>query len=148
MSIKEPFPIKVYRGLTYSDSNFINKYRVGDKFILRSRNLVQSWSSTHCVSEFFASTEKFGIIVSTILDPEDIAIDTRFLDMKQLRNFFWREQREINERLFKSIDKNTSTLEELKSTIEVSRGSLKVIGWLIAITSGILGIIIAFKKLF
>jgi len=115
LSIKEPFPIKVYRGLTYSDSNFINKYRVGDKFILRSRNLVQSWSSTHCVSEFFASTEKFGIIVSTILDPEDIAIDTRFLDMKQLRNFFWREQREI---ISVPFEKDGKTEKEFLVTVE------------------------------
>jgi hypothetical protein len=95
LSIKETFPIMVYRGLTFSDPSFVNRYRVGDKFILHSKKRVQSWSTTHCVSEYFASYAKFGIIVSTILDPEDIAIDTRLLDKKQLKTLYWREQREI-----------------------------------------------------
>jgi hypothetical protein len=83
-----------------------------------------------------------------MIEDKVLDLETQMIIHEKECSLLWREQREINERLFKSIDKNTSTLEELKSTIEVSRGSLKVIGWLIAITSGILGIIIAFKKLF
>lgn len=95
LSIKEFFPIKVYRGLSFNNLNFIKKFKVGDKFLLNSLNRVQSWTSTHCVSEFFAASYKYGIVVSTILDPDDIAIDTRFLNMNQLKTLFWREQREI-----------------------------------------------------
>lgn len=95
LHIKEFFPIKAYRGLSFADASFINRYKVGDKFTLYSKNRVQSWSSTHCVSEHFASYNTYGILVSVILDPEDIAIDTRFLEMNQLKTFFWREQREI-----------------------------------------------------
>ncbi|MDD4930927.1 MAG: hypothetical protein PHG66_02075 [Candidatus Colwellbacteria bacterium] len=95
LHIKEFFPIKAYRGLSFPDASFINRYKVGDKFTLYSKNRVQSWSSTHCVSEHFASYNMYGVLVSIILDPEDIAIDTRFLEMNQLKAFFWREQREI-----------------------------------------------------
>lgn len=95
LSIKEFFPIKVYRGMTFKDSNFIKRYKVGDKFLLSSLNRVQSWSTIHCIPESFSSRDKYGIIVSTVLNPEDIAIDTRLLDQKQLTSLFWREQREV-----------------------------------------------------
>lgn len=96
LNIKEFFPIKAYRGLSFHEPSFINRYKVGDKFVLYSKNRVQSWSSTHCVSEHFASfINPYGILVSVVLDPDEIAIDTRFLDIKQLKTFFWREQREI-----------------------------------------------------
>jgi len=117
LHIKEFFPIKVYRGLYFPDASFINRYKVGDKFTLYSKNRVQSWSSTHCVSEHFASYFSFGMIISAILDPEDIVIDTRFLEMNQLKTFFWREQREIISVPFDTNGKEKEFLVTIESII-------------------------------
>ena len=95
LNIKEFFPVKAYRGMSFSNDNFIKRYKVGDTFSLYSLKRVQSWSSTHCVSEHFAASHKYGIIISTVLNPDDIAIDTRFLNIDRLKSLFWREQREI-----------------------------------------------------
>lgn len=94
LKIKEDKPVKVYRGLGFNNYSFVNRYSVGDTLYLYSRNRVQSWSTVHCVSQAFA-TRDFGMIVSTILDPQQIAIDTRLLNDSQRSTFYHRDQREI-----------------------------------------------------
>lgn len=83
LHFKERTPIKLYRGLYNVD--FLNKIRVGDTIPLSSEK-VQSWTLNLCVADVYANfLGARGVIVSAVLDPKDIIIDSRFIEVEQLR---------------------------------------------------------------
>jgi len=93
-----PEPVRVYRGLYLLDMETVlqlglDKLRVGDHINIQNRDKVVSWSTDLCVSKYFAtkpvmnsieflnSKKKFhfGVILTTVLKPTDILVDTRVL---------------------------------------------------------------------
>lgn len=116
LDIKLKDPVKVYRGLSFDSRSFLRTLKVGEKIKLGSKNRVQSWTTNNCVAEQFSSTKKYGMIVSTILDPEDILIDTRLLEE---RPFNYVDQREIM-----SIPTHNNKEKEFNVTIEaITKGT-------------------------
>lgn len=96
LNIKEKVPIKVYRGLHFEDKSFVKPYKVGDTLVLYSRKMPTSWSTNFCVSDAYSYRGKYGMVVSTILNPEDIMIDTRLINRGQFVNImFWRDMAEV-----------------------------------------------------
>lgn len=80
LHFKSSQPIRVYRGL----SGIKIPSHIGDSFDLSS-NKVQSWTTSFCVAQNYATIQhNKGVVVSTILKPSDILIDSRYIATKQL----------------------------------------------------------------
>lgn len=93
-------PIKVYRGFHYKSPEMntikdLNKIQVGEIVnIPHSRS--HSWTTNLCVAmDFASSSDKFGMVFSTILDPKDIIVDTRRIDSAQRKELYRHDQHEI-----------------------------------------------------
>jgi hypothetical protein len=62
---------------------------------------VQSWTTNICVAEKYAELHgKKGVVVSAILNPRDIIIDSRFIEIQQLRKHATRWTLDPNSVLF------------------------------------------------
>lgn len=124
-------PIKAYRGiLIHSIGDLqkakLDKLSVGDTMIIDSRGLPISWSTDSCLSQYFAthgaakaiprdSLIQFGILYSCVLQPDQIAIDTRLIDRKFFNNkLYFYDQQEIITLPFTSDGKKN----EFKCVIE------------------------------
>jgi hypothetical protein len=86
--LKSKSPLRVYRGLY----RFKKKLRQGESFPLTSEK-VQSWTPNLCVAEDYSIIRGgLGVVVSTILQPEDILIDSRYIANEQLAETVDRSQ--------------------------------------------------------
>ena len=83
LNIKKTIPVKVFRGMGFPNYEFLKSYHVGDEFDLYSRNSPMSWTTNICIAQFYALKYPIGMIVSAMLQPSDIIIDTRLLIEKQ-----------------------------------------------------------------
>lgn len=52
----------------------------------------------------------------------------------------WKAQAETNARLLTALEANTKVISELRDTVKVSKGTLKLVGITIAVLSSIAGI--------
>jgi len=82
LGFKGSQPLKLYRGL-----DKIRGVSVGDLISLPSEK-IQSWTPNICVAEGYAAYSynnvSSGVVVSTVLRPEDILIDSRYISTEQL----------------------------------------------------------------
>jgi homoserine O-acetyltransferase len=124
-------PIKVYRGLRWdgfpSGVEFryqdLSEVERGDKLTLKGKNPLShgthvSWTTNFCVAEHFSTSLDigYGMIVSTILKPEDVLVDIRLLDLEFL----------FNEREVLSVQKDFEvTIEQLSFIWGSSRTDLQ-----------------------
>jgi len=104
--------VRAFRGLFFpnkkvlaaSHMEYISK---GDTVEIMSRGFPMSWSTDPCVSQFFATNEaarrhtdkdtvRYGILLSIMLDPDSILLDTRLIDKDFfLKQLYARNQDEI-----------------------------------------------------
>ena len=83
LHFKDSQPVRLYRGMR-NDTSFPFSRR-GDSFDLSSQS-VQSWTTSFCVAQNYAGLwGSKGVVVSTIMKPEDILIDSRYIATEQLR---------------------------------------------------------------
>ena len=103
LKIRMPVPIKAYRGVlihswTDVQTAKLDKIVKGSVFTIDSRGVPVSWSTDSCISQYFAthtaakslstgSNLQFGILYSSILQPQQIALDTRLID----RDYFFKK---------------------------------------------------------
>jgi hypothetical protein len=81
LHLKDSQPLRVYRGI----NSFKIPPRRGDTFTL-SAERAQSWTTSFCVAQNYATLwYAKGIVVSAILRPSDILIDSRYVATEQLR---------------------------------------------------------------
>ena len=81
LSLKSEQPVRLYRGL----GGIANPGKRGASFQLSS-DKVQSWTTSFCVAQNYASLwHPKGIVVSAILRPSDILVDSRYIAVEQLR---------------------------------------------------------------
>lgn len=87
---KEPYPQKLYRGLSLErfDPHTVldDTLHVGDTFELTGDDRVSSWTPDLCTAEIYAqSYGGKGIVVSGIIMPDDIIIDSRAVSPKEIQ---------------------------------------------------------------
>lgn len=91
LHLKESFPQRLYRGLYYNTTlpHLFSGVKVGDKLKLPPVNdQIQSWTTDICTAEKYAGFNyDRGIVVSAILTPSDILLDSRFIDIEQLLEY-------------------------------------------------------------
>ena len=106
LGIRLPDPVRVYRGLYLLDQDMVktlglDKLRVGDRIELKNRDKVMSWSTDLCVSKYFATRAimnsfefrskmkefHFGVVLTTVLKPSDVLVDTRLLTQEARFNY-------------------------------------------------------------
>lgn len=107
-----PEPVKAFRGvLLHSFKDLqkakLDKLTTGDVLTIDSRGFPLSWSTDSCLSQYFAthapakqldkdSHIQFGVLYSCLLEPQQIAIDTRLIDRKYFfKELYWYDQQEI-----------------------------------------------------
>jgi hypothetical protein len=114
-------PIKVYRGLSFEYPNvYTRNYNLGDSFDLYSLGRSMSWTPVYCIAQDFAtSLDAYGMVISTVLDPEKILIDTRKIVESEIFRLFYLDQQEIITKPF-NIQKKTITNEDgVSETLEI-----------------------------
>jgi len=126
LNIKLDEPIRAFRGLLIDGEkilldDILKNLEVGHDMTLASDRL-SSWSADSCLSLFFATTPvvhrtrspvNFGILVSAILQPDDILIDTRL--MKDRAGIYPLEQSEIIVKKSKKIQCKVERLYMIKN---------------------------------
>ena len=78
INIKYPKSIKVYRGFRINSPLMIDSLFSNKKFKLKLRSQLVSWSKSNKIAEFFSrptSTKPIGIVIKTILKPNEIILD-------------------------------------------------------------------------
>ena len=87
LNIKYTKPIRVYRGMSIN-SNYLDKLLNDKMFKLKQKFSLISWTKNFAVANNFSKSlsigNKFGIIIKTILKPNEIIID--FTDKKLIDN--------------------------------------------------------------
>lgn len=120
LGLKLPEPVSAFRGLFFPDRAALEKagfgfiYK-GEEIEIDSRALPMSWSTDPCVSEFFATSEpalvhpnkeatRFGVILRTVLEPDQVLLDTRLIDPDYfLSRLYTRDQAEIITKPYKIV---------------------------------------------
>ncbi len=113
--VKENKPIKIYRGLF--NATFLKNVKLGDIFDLES-DKTSSWTHNMCVAVKYASWGvSNGVVVSAVINPEDIIIDSMFLSDKLYKeqNTTW------------DIDHFTAIFHPYQDEVLVKPGKHKVI---------------------
>jgi hypothetical protein len=102
VKMRLPEPLFAFRGifihnLKELETAKLDKITTGDTIQIDSRGRPVSWSTDSCLSQYFAthtparkmlgdSPLQFGIVYSTILKPEQIAIDTRLISRRYFKS--------------------------------------------------------------
>lgn len=103
--------VKVYRGLFFPNAKTLNHYqytgiRKGELLHIEGQHRPMSWTTDPCVAQFFATHEaamshsgktniRFGILLSTVVKPAQILLDTRLFDSDFFSKLYLRNQEEI-----------------------------------------------------
>lgn len=112
LCLRLPEPIKAFRGVLIHSWEELHKAKLdhlttGDTWIMDSRGFPLSWSTDSCISQYFAthaparplsrdSQLQFGVLYSCVLQPDQIAIDTRLIDRPYFfKQLYWYDQQEI-----------------------------------------------------
>lgn len=112
LKLRLPEPVRVFRGVFIHNLAELKAAKLegittGGVVEIDSRDLPVSWSTDSCISQFFAthtparrmlgtSSVQFGIVFSTVLEPEQVALDTRLFDTLYFRTSVYRnDQQEV-----------------------------------------------------
>lgn len=111
LKLKLPEPVRVFRGVFIHnrkelDDAKLSRITTGDVIGIDSRGLPVSWSTDSCISQHFAthtpartmlgrSKVQFGILFSTVLEPDQVAIDTRLFDPNYFQLIYPNNQQEV-----------------------------------------------------
>ena len=112
MKLRLPEPVRAYRGVFIHDlkelrAAKLDRVTTGDVITIDSRDLPVSWSTDSCISQYFAthtparrmlgkSRVQFGVLFSTVLEPEQVALDTRLFEIAYFKTrLYHNDQQEI-----------------------------------------------------
>lgn len=112
LNLKLPEPVRVFRGVFIHNLQELKASKLegittGGVVAVDSRDLPVSWSTDSCISQYFAthtparkmlgmSSVQFGILFSTVLKPEQVALDTRLIDpLYFIRQVYPNDQQEV-----------------------------------------------------
>lgn len=112
LRLRLPEPIKAFRGVLIHSWDELHKAKLdhlttGDSWTMDSRGFPLSWSTDSCLSQYFAthaparaltrgSQLQFGVLYSCVLQPDQIAIDTRLIHRPYFfKELYWYDQQEI-----------------------------------------------------
>ena len=82
----------LYRGLSWDEKSDFSKYC--QKGSIEYSN-ISSWTSNICVATSIASSGNYGVVHKITVKREDILVDTRIIDRKQLREIYVQVQQEV-----------------------------------------------------
>lgn len=112
LKIRLPEPVRAYRGVFIHDLKELRAAKLdgvatGDVITIDSRGLPVSWSTDSCISQYFAthtparkmlgrSKVQFGVLYSCVLQPEQVALDTRLFEIGYFKDkLYFNDQQEI-----------------------------------------------------
>lgn len=127
LNIRLDHSIIVYRGLSTDVGkvsnflerlNILEKIKIGQEIPIKEK-FASSWTTNYCIAEGFAKSDySIGLVVKLKVDPKDIIIDTRMINLEELQD---QNQSEI-------ILKKNTYYPTVVTIIYAGRRDLKI-GW-------------------